>query len=176
MTILQFGWQLFCLKWCDWCVSSLRCCVIVHFRCSQKEKTSIPLMDYVLNVVCSISSTCMLISVGFNSCKQWYSIMHIFISLPPLEWCRCFVLGFPSMHDVCSIHAWWYWNFLNTVLSQTTVEFHQIFNFGSVGHKDERIGFRGLGKMSGSLRYHMWSHKALWEAFSHISLECIDIF
>lgn len=38
----------------------------MHFRSSQKEKTSIPLMDYVLNVVCCTFSNCEFVVMSVN--------------------------------------------------------------------------------------------------------------
>ena len=54
---------------------------LLLFRSNQKEKTSIPLMDYVLNVVCCISAMCLLhftiVTLAFVNCEQWYKIIII---------------------------------------------------------------------------------------------------
>ena len=48
-------------------------------------------------------------------------------------------------------------------------EFHQIYNFGAVGHKDELIRFWVQ-------TVKVTANETLWEALSHMSPECMDVF
>ena len=50
-------------------------------------------------------------------------------------------------------------------------KFHQIYNLGAAGDKDELLTFCGQ-KIQG----HSEVKQALWEAVSHPSLECMDTF